>query len=88
MRVHLGSADFCAAQLSWGLWQAVTEYVMQAARAEKLASAAQQHPLWLSFRDKDLERNFAAWHSLQLQKVSTSAYLLGVVCAVNKLVTV
>ena len=31
--------------------------------------AAQQHRLWLTFADPGLEREFGAWHSLQLSKV-------------------
>lgn len=42
---------------------------MQALKERTLANGGQQHPLWLTFRDKDLERRFASWHSLQLQKV-------------------
>ena len=31
--------------------------------------ATQQHLLWLTFADQKLEREFGAWHSLQLSKV-------------------
>ncbi|CAL8470443.1 g9985 [Coccomyxa elongata] len=49
-----------------------------AARQEVLAPASQQHPLWLTFRGADLEHSFAAWHSIQLQKMDRLAISMAV----------
>ena len=33
------------------------------------STVTKQHPLWLRFQDEGLEREFAWWHSTQMQKV-------------------
>ena len=33
------------------------------------STVTKQHPLWLRFHDDGLEREFAWWHSIQMQKV-------------------
>ena len=56
--------EYCKKELNQGGLCAA-----QAAREKLLAPASQQHPLWLTFQGADLEGSFAAWHSIQLQKV-------------------
>ncbi|BDA51559.1 hypothetical protein COCOBI_19-1150 [Coccomyxa sp. Obi] len=51
----------------------------QAARHKLLASALQEHSLWLTFPSADLERSFAAWHGLQLQKLDRMALSLAAI---------
>jgi hypothetical protein len=44
--------------------------------AQRRAGGPQQHLLWLTFSDRGLEREFARWHSIQLQKVRRPLYAL------------